>query len=312
MNYESRIMNNYFKIIFGIFAFFILYSLFLIPEAKAATLYLEPAEGEYYQDDTFIVEVRIDSEGEQINTVKVNLNFPQDKLKIVDAGKGGSILTLWAEEPVYSNENGTLSFIGGIPQGFRGEGKLLSVPFRVRQTDAKIEFLDTSVVLLNDGLGTPAKLTFPGAIFTILPEIAEVPRDEWQEELEKDKTPPEPFEIFIGQDPAIFDGKYFIAFFTTDVGTGVDYYEVLEADERGYQRGTTLKAEWKRAESPYLLEDQSLQSIIKVRAVDKAGNERVAEIIPPYKITWKEILLGIIIVAMIGVVIWQLIRRFRK
>jgi len=125
---------------------------------------------------------------------------------------------------------------------------------------------------LNDGFGTPAKLTLKEAVFTILTEKAEVPKEEWQEELAKDDIPPEPFEIKISQDPNIFGGKYFIVFSTTDKQTGIDHYEVKEG-----------KIDWKRAESPYLLEDQSLKSIIKVKAVDKAGNERIAEYIPPKK-----------------------------
>ena len=380
-------------------------ALLIIPLfAQGARLYLEPANGQYHRGDTFIAEVKLDTESEEINTAQVNLTFPQNLLEVVDFSEGNSILTLWPEEPSFSNQNGQISFSGGVPNGYQGtDGLLGKIIFRVVSRSvsrgfAEVVFQDDSQVLLNDGFGTPAKLSFREGNYEIVERPKELPvisskthpdqnkwyksttlylhwdlvegaeysyllsrdslaepdetpdkpegeliwmgdmkydfekegdgiyyfslrqkllAEDWQKEVSRfrvmiDATPPEEFKPEIGQDPAVFEGKYFIAFFTTDVGTGVDYYEVLEADERGYQRGTTLKAEWKRAESPYLLEDQSLQSIIKVRAVDKAGNERVAEIIPPYKITWKEILLGIIIVAMIGVVIWQLIRRFRK
>jgi hypothetical protein len=176
------------------------------------------------------------------------------------------------------------------------------------QSSGKFNFLGGTKVLLNDGFGTPAKLTLKGAVFTILPEKLEVPKEEWQEELAKDDIPPEPFEIKVSQDPNIFGGKYFIVFSTTDKQTGIDHYEV--AEQRRTLRQTTLN--WKRAESPYLLEDQSLKSIIKVKAVDKAGNERIAEYIPPYKITWKDILpLIILIIVGIGIIIW-LIAKLRR
>jgi len=161
--------------------------------------------------------------------------------------------------------------------------------------------LEGSQVLLNDGFGTPAKLTTKGAVFTILAEKLETPEDKWKEELEKDNIPPEPFEIEIHQEPAIFEGKYFIIFSTTDKQTGIDYYEISETGDKR-QEG------WKIGESPYLLTDQSLQSIIKVRAVDKAGNERIAEILPlrkpfPY---W------IIIVILIGAgVIWWIVKKLK-
>jgi hypothetical protein len=258
-------------------------------------LYFEPSKGEYHLGDTFIVDLRIDTEEECINTVKAIISFPKDLLEAKDFSTGNSILSLWLQTPKIDQKEGLISFVGGIPGGFCGplpgepeKPNLLGrIIFRVRETDAeleheteaKLEFLEGSQVLLNDGFGTPAKLTLKKAIFTILLEKAEVPREEWQEELTKDDIPPEPFEIKISQDPNIFGGKYFIVFSTTDKQTGIDHYEV--AEQRRTLRQTTLN--WKRAESPYLLEDQSLKSIIKVKAVDKAGNERIAEYIPPKK-----------------------------
>ncbi len=138
-----------------------------------------------------------------------------------------------------------------------------------------------------------------------MPEKIKIPKDEWKKELEKDNIPPEPFEIEIHQNPLIFEGKYFITFSTNDKQTGIDYYEIHEIPPIWTLK--TTKPE--RAGSPYLLKDQSLKSIIKVRAVDKAGNERVAEHIPPYKITWKDIIPWIILILIIAGIIWWLIRK---
>jgi hypothetical protein len=278
-----------------------------------AILYLEPEDGQYYLEDVFVVEIKINTEGEEINAIKVDLAFSQDVLEIKDFSQGNSILALWPEGPSFSNQTGKIHFIGGIPGGYSVEDGLLGkIIFRARETTqngrrnyAKVEFLESSQVLLNDGLATPAKLTMKEAIFNILPEKLEVPGDQWREELEKDDVRPEPFEIIIYQDPTIFEGKYFIIFSTVDKQTGIDYYEILEADKRGYRRGTTQKAEWEKGESPYLLEDQSLKSIIKVKVVDKAGNERIVEYLPSEKITWKYWLLwAIIILLLLGVMFW--------
>jgi hypothetical protein len=282
-NYNSR-----FKIIVSSIFIFI----FIPLVAKGAILYFEQSKGEYHLGDTFIVDLRIDTEGECINTVKAIISFPKDLLEAKDFSTGNSILNLWIENPKIDQKEGLISFVGGIPGGFCGplpgepeKPNLLGrIIFRVVSRDvsrilAQVAFRNDSQVLLNDGFGTPAKLTLKEAVFTILPEKAEVPKEEWQEELAKDDIPPEPFEIKISQDPNIFGGKYFIVFSTTDKQTGIDHYEV--AEQRRTLRQTTLN--WKRAENPYLLEDQSLNSIIKVKAVDKAGNERIAEYIPPKK-----------------------------
>ncbi|UZE92898.1 MAG: hypothetical protein IB617_01925 [Candidatus Nealsonbacteria bacterium] len=279
--------------------------------SQATVLYLEPAKGEYYQDDTFIIEARIDTEGECINTVEANLSFPLNILEAVDFSLGNSILIFWVSPPSISQETGLISFTGGIPGGYcgklpgdPGESNLLGrIIFKVKETpqalmssSGKIEFLENSQVLLNDGFGTPAKLGTKGAALTVLSEKLEVSKDEWQEEIKKDITSPELFEIKIHQDPAVFEGKYFIIFSTTDKQTGIDHYEIKEG-----------KGDWIITQSPCLLKDQSLQSTIKVKAVDKAGNERIAEYIPakkpfPY---WVIIL---VLVGM-GIIIWRLLRR---
>ena len=298
---------------------------------EAVSLYLEPNSGEYQPGETFIVDVKIDTEGECVNAVEASLVYDNDILKATDFGRGESILNLWVRNPEINQEQGLISFSGGIPGGFCGRlpgdpgpsnllGKIifqtpglivrettpngtpkerLYDPTGQAQNYAKIDFLDSSQALLNDGFGTPAKLSSKGATIKIT-EVGplETPKkDEWQTELKEDNIPPEPFEIEIHQEPTIFEGKYFIIFSTTDKQTGIDYYQVKEG-----------KRDWKKVESPYLLEDQNLKSIIKVKAVDKEGNEGIAEYIPSKKpFPWRTIIL---IVAGTGI-IWWIIKKFK-
>ncbi|MCP6718033.1 MAG: hypothetical protein KJI70_00595 [Patescibacteria group bacterium] len=267
--------------------FILLLLLFFPLSSGAAILYLEPSSSGYYQGDTFIVEAKIDTQGECINTVKVELSFASNVLEIKDFSQGNSLLSLWAKEPEFSNETGLVSFSGGIPGGYCGElagdpgtsnllGRMI---FQVYQTplvnkpiSTKIEFSENSYVLLHDGLGTKASLITNGALLSILSGIPEFPRQEWQELLKGDVTIPESFLIILEQSPGVFEGKYFITFSTTDKQTGIAHYEVQEGER-----------EWKRADSPYLLEDQGLNDTIRVKAIDKAGNEYIAEHIPVIK-----------------------------
>lgn len=291
---------------------------------EAATLYLEPATGQHQPGDTFMIDVKIDTEGECINTVEANLAYDKDVLKAVDFSRGESILSVWVKNPEINQEQGLVSFSGGIPGGYCGRipgdpgtsNSLGKVIFKIpglivkevqppsEVEPLKIEFLDSSRVLLNDGLGTPAKLTTKGATFNIRevqpPAEVEPPKNQWQEELGKDNIPPEPFKIEIQKDPLIFEGKYFIIFSTTDKQTGLDYYETQE--EREYS--------WRRVDSPYLLEDQTLKSIIKVKAIDKAGNERIAEYIP--EIAKKPFPWWIIILILVGAGIIWLWKKYAK
>ena len=107
--------------------------------AQAAILYLEPSKGNYSQGETFIEEIKLDTEREDINAVEVELTYPKDILEIVDFSDGGSILKLWVERPninpqqtANNKQQGIISFAGGIPNGFRGEGLLGKVVFKVK------------------------------------------------------------------------------------------------------------------------------------------------------------------------------------
>ncbi|MDP2930380.1 MAG: cohesin domain-containing protein [bacterium] len=250
---------------FKIFVFSILIFgfLFLPNLSDAAILYLNPASGEYRLGDTLIAEIKIDTQGEYINTIEANLNFSSDVLEIQDLSEGNSILTLWVKDPEFKNNS--ISFIGGVPGGYNGpDGLIGKIIFKVKPAEtnnAQIVFENTSRALINDGKGTKANLTTKGVVLNILSENSENPQNEWQENLAEDNISPQPFKVEISQNPLIFDGKYFIAFSTSDKQTGIDYYEVKEGN-----------GEWEKTSSPYILKNQNLMGTIFVRAVDKAGN----------------------------------------
>ena len=309
-NYSSKFQN--------IIPFLIIGFALLPTITFAAILYLEPSNGEYQPGDTFLVEIRIDTENECINTAEAELKYPQNILKVIDFSRGDSILTLWLQFPEIYQNSGLISFSGGIPGGYCGRisgdpgasnllGKIIfQVQELVEDSFLEIEFIDNSQVLLNDGKGTSAKLTTKGASYTILIErLEEVPKDEWQEELEQDKILPELFVIEVHQDQTIFDGKYFLIFSTTDKQTGLDYFEIKEGE-----------GDWKKGESPYLLEDQDLQSVIKVKAIDKAGNERIVEINSSGDLVLKEkkILLWhiLILIILALIVIFWIFKKLQK
>lgn len=292
---EHLLKMKYFIFIFCAIAIF-----FAANNASAATIYLEPTEnGIYGPGDTFSVKVRLDNEDECVNAVNVNIKFPSDIMRAVDVGRGESIISLWINEPEINQDKGTISFSGGIPGGYCGRikgdpglsnvlGKLIFTVFGFTvgspsQKIAKIDVLENSQVLLSDGLGTEAKLKVIGAEV----KISENPSsaNEWLAELKDDKIPPESFIAELYRDPEIFNGKYFISFSTADKQSGIDYFEVEETDINhiGFKKGTNKPSVSKRAKSPYVLEDQTLNSKIIIRAFDNAGNKRVVEYIPEKK-----------------------------
>jgi len=114
------------------------------------------------------------------------------------------------------------------------------------------------------------------------PQPGEDVVDDWNTRIAADTTPPTEFSVTLGSDKSIYAGRYFIAFSTTDKQSGIDHYEVIEEpiDDFNLFLWGGIDAPWKKVRSPYLLKDQSLNSTIRVKAIDKAGNEYIATLIP--------------------------------
>jgi len=116
--------------------------------------------------------------------------FDKDKLTVKELSTGGSVFSLWAQHPVFSNEEGKISFVGGAPEGFQGGGGLVlkAVFFAEREGDSKLFFSDGFSVFLSDGKGTkisPEQKSFSISILRRSSEVA--PKDEWKSFIEGDK-----------------------------------------------------------------------------------------------------------------------------
>ena len=347
---------------------FILVSFSGLP-TKAAQVYLLPQAGEYQVGETFLAELRVNSEGEAVNAFAIGLLFPPEVLEVAEVIDGGSLLDLWITRPTYSNADGALSFQAGRAGGFSGEGVLLKLLFRAKAPGTgTITFSPASQVFLHDGRGTPASGTFSSARYivtkaargAIILSSPSHPREDtwygaaaieirWPAEpgalssyvlsrdviqnpdqaadepvgvltyrdpldgiyyfslaeslggniwsapvryrVMQDATPPEPFEVSIGRDERSAGGQHFLTFSAQDQASGIDHYEVSERRWRFLGRD-----QWQRRESPFILADQERKSMIKVRAVDRAGNERIVTVAPQQP----SVLEYLIIAALLG------------
>jgi hypothetical protein len=148
-------------------------------------------------------------------------------------------------------------------------------------TTGKVEFLPETAAYLNDGFGTKAELAMFGSSIEMGDTPGSTLQDNWREAVVTDNVGPAPFGIAIEKIPGE-NGKYFAIFNTTDKQTGIDQYQILEepiADRFSFIWGRA-NAPWITARSPYELKDQSLNSTVYVKAIDKAGNEYIAKLVP--------------------------------
>jgi hypothetical protein len=272
----------------------------------AVSVYFDLTEPIIYASNIFIVKLNISSPDRSINVIDGTIRYDNSNLEIREVSTGDSLFVLWPKPPAFSNDKGTLSFVGGVPGGLQSkEGMVLKIIFLAKsEGETQIDFLDGFSVFLNDGQGTHINPLLKPLSLNISRRPSEIPaNDEWQILLESDKNPPEPFEILVGKNPSIFNNRYFISFFAIDKESGIAHYEIQEGTE-SYIVG----------DSPYLLKNQKLRSAIRVKAIDKASNERIAEL-PPASSFYKTSVFWIIIVSFLAAIIIffrKIVNRIKK
>lgn len=137
--------------------------------ALAATEYFYPSSGSAAVGESLTVSVYASSPDQAASAFSGYLHFPADKLSVTSISKAGSVISIWVQDPVYSNSSGTLSFEGVVPNpGFTGNnGKLITITFNVRAAGTANLAFTSGTVLANDGLGTNISLGTGTANFTL-------------------------------------------------------------------------------------------------------------------------------------------------
>ena len=240
---------------------------FIASQVRAAQISFETPVTTAAVGDTIIFHVRLNTEGASVNAVDLGIFYPK-VLAVDNISKSGSFVQIWVKEPSYTGDAIFLS--GGLPGGINsGDAVVATITFEAKSVgDGALGLSPASSVLLNDGLGTsvPISLQTP-TIHIVARKAGQAPKvlsgNVSSKLSNSDFIPPNGFDLLIGQDARVFAGKYFVSFFTTDSGSGLDHYTLKEGD-----------GPYVIAQSPYLLSDQTLHSVIHVRAYDGAGNYR--------------------------------------
>jgi len=124
--------------------------------AQNAAINFSPSSGTYIKGQSFSVNVYVNTPDAAMNAASGAVTFPADKLEVVSLSKSGSVMSLWVQEPSYSNTAGTVNFEGIVLNpGFIGnQGQIIQIVFKAKSTgSAFLNFSDGSV-LANDGLGS--------------------------------------------------------------------------------------------------------------------------------------------------------------
>ncbi len=281
---------NYFKIFF-IVTFFALNYNFAF--SSGADLILKSPEGEVKTNSPFSVSVLLDTSGDDTNAVEGALSFNEDFFEFVSIVDGNSVVTSWVQKPEY--ENGKIVFSGIMAGGYLGTidpltnaigpGILFEIILIPKTEGIGSVTLSDAKIYKNDGLGTSKSVATKD--LKISSDVNGV-----SNYLDKiDDVRPLVFSPIISKNNEMFEGRYFLVFDTKDKESGIDYFEVKEG-----------RKDWVRAESPYVLTDQTLTSRIRVKAVDNAGNERIVTY--GEKTNFPISILSIPIVLLLGIIVF--------
>ena len=147
--------------------------------ADSAQLLFTPSSGNFLTNSTFDVSLILNTGNQTINVVDVTIEFPADKIQVVSPSTGKSFVSLWVQQPTFSNKTGTLHFVGGVPaQGIRTSNGLIStITFRAKTPGlVTLKIRDDSSVLAADGQGSIVPTLFGRAQFSITAQAPQGPK----------------------------------------------------------------------------------------------------------------------------------------
>lgn len=247
----------------------IAFALLFLPveSASAASLLFSSSvsDGHVGLHQMFKVKVKLDPEGQTINSLEARIFYPHDLLKLSGIEDGSSFLSMWLDRP--HEEGGTINLSGIAPRGFdgninnleysnRGPGDVVTLIFDPIKAGTAVIGASSSVALLNDGLGTQAALDHKPVTISIgdylntfvITGTDSIAPDFIYAEAHYDAT---------------LGGQY-IFFQASDKDSGIDHYEIKNGND------------WQTIQSPYLIKQNG--GVYYIKAVDRAGNEKIKEV----------------------------------
>lgn len=256
-----------------------------------------------------LIDVFLDTEQDTVNALEGSVVIPTS-MRIKDIRFEGSVVSLWVSRP-RTDERGMLVFAGLIPGGYQGtpekqgRGNVMTIVVAPAASGAaSFSFGADTQVLLNDGEGSKASLTLiPRTVMVGANDGSATPGA-----LPADVEPPLTFI------PQVIDGEPYgidaqvLIFDAQDKETGIAGYEIAFTAFRSKDYESMA---WHKATSPYALKREELSSYMHVRAVDMAGNYRVATL-TPYHFSLVAFLSSWMWYFIAGLVVLFLIYRHRR
>ena len=173
--------RNYAKVflISCLFVFFFAWFSVEPVRAAGASLSIYPQTGTFTVGSTFDVSVFVNTGGENVNAVRVDLKFDPEKLQVVTPAKGISEVGVWVFPPSFSNTKGEITLQGGFsgPGINTSEGLISVIVFEaISPGRTEVNFLDSSKVLVGKEEGVNTLTSLNRGVYDIIPSPPKGPK----------------------------------------------------------------------------------------------------------------------------------------
>lgn len=149
----------------------------LNPTTPQIAQFTIPSKNQYQVGEIFPLPIDLERIPAAINVFQADLSFDPTLLEVVDLTTDGSFASFFVQKE-YDNAKGYLRLSGGVPNpGYRqAVGHLGTAYFKVKATGAtELVYLESSLVLANDGKGTNLLADFPKLPLLLLPSTNPAP-----------------------------------------------------------------------------------------------------------------------------------------
>ncbi len=268
---SNKIPNSKFQIPNSILVLSFLFVFISVSYAHAAELKFTPPKLIEETENTYVIDLNLDTQGDNINVLEAFLSYPSKDFNLRNILTGNSVINFWIKKPEI---NGNLiHFVGSIPAGYWGsKGKVITLVFQPKVTGATLDLEiisnenNLSRVFLNDPSATEKNIEANHYSFNLSSVQGEISTANIVD-IEK----PEPFIIAISLSSLLPMNNVFVIFSANDVGSGIDHYEMAQADlANDFTNSQSLI--WQRVESPAVINISQAKHFLAVKAFDKSNN----------------------------------------
>ncbi|MBU1133142.1 cohesin domain-containing protein [Patescibacteria group bacterium] len=185
---KSIILNSLLILVFSLFSIGLvlaeqkILSYLGYPPTPKTVTFIIPNKNQYPLGKIFPMKIEIAGIKTPINAVQADVGFNPEILEVVNVSTVGSFANIFIQKEI-DNDNGYIRLTGGLPNPgyFSERGDFGTVYFKgITPGVSEVRFLETSMVLANDGRGTNVVKEFAFASYLILPD--EITEDEKQQQ----------------------------------------------------------------------------------------------------------------------------------